>query len=1327
MTLADHSTRFDVFLSHSSTDDSLVERLAEQLRARGFRPWFDSWCLVPGSDWQQGLATGLRESASCAVLIGGVDIGAWQRPEVTVALDRAAHEPEFRVFLVLLPGMPDPFDPTAIDPFLSMRTWVDLRDGAEDMAGIDRLARAVQGLPIEGAPPLVGGEVVCPYRGLLPFREADGRWFFGRDGDVQRLLEKLKSSQFLAVLGPSGSGKSSLTMAGVLPALRVGAVSGSESWSIVTCTPGAHPLEALAGVIVEVVPQLSTGMLLDELSSTDAALGVRMRSVRQRVVVVVDQAEEAFALCPDPSARARFFANLVHASARQGPCTVIVTMRADFYPHAAAYPIFAQAVSAHQYLVGPLSREGLRQVIEQPALVAGLRTQPGLVDVVLDDVESEPGALPLLEHTLLELWERRQDNMLTLAGYAETGGVAGALAKRADQIWASFSPTEQTAAQQILLRLTQPGEGAEDTRRPASMAEIPTASVAAGDVERVVDALSDARLVTTSSGDDGTIVEVSHEALIRAWPRLRGWIDEHRDDLRTRQHISRAAAEWEVDRSPDLLWRGVRLATAVDWARTNTDDLNQLETEFLAASRREEEVQSRRRRRRFVTVLASLTALTVAAIILSVVALTAKRQATEQAQIADRNSRQADQNAAEATEQAHRATALGLAAQADSVRKDNPALALVLAVESIAATDTPLPHGRRALVDARIDFGNRKWQPVGEPIVQNKLGVEGLALSPDGALLAAAGAESVRLWNPVTGEPVGGALVNGSFGMNAVAFNPDGTLLASGGVDGAIQLWDPTTGELVRSLTGDNGWLHAVRFSPDGTALVSAGDGGVRWSDPASGEPAGQLIGHNDPVNALAFSPDGKILVTGGFDGTVRLWDWDTGEPVREPLTGHEAAVHAVEFNRDGTRLASAAVNGTVRVWDPATGDPFGEPLSHGDWVNAVTFSPDGALLASAAHDGTVRFWDPDTGEPSGGPLVAHDGPVNAVAFTPDGRLVTAGGDGTVRLWDPSTGDPVGEPLSRSGDDEQFGIAFSPDGAVASAGDDGVWLWDPPIDLAEGRRLTCGGSRVAFSPDGTVLATAATDGTVRLCDPATGDLAAEPLAAHDGYVNALALSPDGTLASVGDDAIVRLWDPVSGATVGHPLDRQHGTVVAFSLDGRLLATGGADSTVQLWDATTLEPVMKLTGHDGVVNAVAFSQDGTVASAGNDRTVRLWDPITGELVRVLAGHGNAVLAVAFSPDGTLLASASADRTVQLWDPATGEPIGDPLTDHTGPVTAVAFSPDGTQLASASVDGSVRRWDSVWDSEEACALAAGYVTAEQVREYLPEGQLEACSLK
>jgi hypothetical protein len=416
------ASRFDVFLSYNRRDEIQVEQVAVKLKRAGLEPWFDKWRNTAGVNWQLELAEGLRSSAACAVFVGQHGLGDWGNEELAVALARAAKESGYRLFPVLLPGVSEPFDATSLPPFLSTRMWVDLRSGAESGRVFQALVNAVKGVPPGSDVQIEPRDDVCPYRGLQTFEEQHAEMFFGRDGDVQRLLEKMKTTRFLAVLGPSGSGKSSLVRAGLIPALRRGALPGSERWGIRVLTPGAHPLAEVAAHLLRFETAAAMQPTVDRLSDDPRTLHLAVlsalaeRPAAERVVWVIDQLEEVFTLAQEEE-RAAFLANVLYAaSIPHGRNGVVLTLRADFYAKCAAYPELSQQIAAHQSLVSPMSHDGLRQVVEDPARRAGLQLEEGLGETILEDVENQPGALPLLEHALLELWERRRGDMLTLEG-----------------------------------------------------------------------------------------------------------------------------------------------------------------------------------------------------------------------------------------------------------------------------------------------------------------------------------------------------------------------------------------------------------------------------------------------------------------------------------------------------------------------------------------------------------------------------------------------------------------------------------------------------------------------------------------------------------------------------------------------------------------------------------------------------------------------------------------------------------------------------------------------------------------------------------------------
>jgi hypothetical protein len=454
-----------------------------------------------------------------------------------------------------------------------------------------------------------------PYRDLEVFDEAHATFFFGREAMTQHLVETLRTTRFLAVLGPSGSGKSSLVRAGLLPELRAGALLLSQHWRFILFKPGAHPLQELAFHLAGGEPDgdvlASARRSLDHLRADERALHLQVRlslagqSSEACFCILVDQFEELFTLCHDQVERVRFIDNLRYvATIAEGRTVIIVTMRLDFMPSAAEYTDLAEILSGHQFLVSPMDDRDLRRAIEEPARLVGARFEEGLIDTIVEDVGHEPGMLPLLQRALLQLWERQSDNqVMTLQAYRQSGGVQGALAQRADAIFAGFTPERRAMTRRLMLRLTQPGEGTEDTRRRATLNELITCPDESEAVESVVRTLADARLLTTGEGEAGErVVDVAHEALIRGWPTLPQWIDEDRAGLRVQRRLTEAAQEWQrLHRDDGMLYRGARLAEAREWREKHEGHLNAMEREFLDASvalqMREEDAEKERQRR----------------------------------------------------------------------------------------------------------------------------------------------------------------------------------------------------------------------------------------------------------------------------------------------------------------------------------------------------------------------------------------------------------------------------------------------------------------------------------------------------------------------------------------------------------------------------------------------------------------------------------------------------------------------------------------------------------------------------------------------------------
>jgi WD40 repeat protein len=1117
----------------------------------------------------------------------------------------------------------------------------------------------------------VGSIPLSPYPGLNYFIPTDSARFFGREDAITALTQAVARRSFTALVGASGSGKSSVVLAGLAPRLHAQGRYRFTYFRVGT-EPDKNPYKALARALepltggrslsdtLEEVEKLAQKMASGSISLTNYIGQCRVANPGRRILLVADQFEEVFTLVSERALRERFINGLIAAfhEPTQGDAPdvcLVLTLRADFVSQAVSFRPLADRLKHRVEYLGPMTRDDLREAIVKPAeqVDPPVKFEPGLVDTILDDVEKRPGSLPLLQFALREMWARLKGPTMTRAEYDIIGGVEGALAKRGQAIFDNATrggKDEVVVAlfRRLFTRLVTLGEGAEDTRRIATKREL------GPDEWSLAQKLAneDNRLIVTALATSGQeTAEVVHEALIRNWPALVEWVQRDRAFLSWRNQLKQRVDEWRASPSDQgTLMRGGLLAVAEEWMGRHGEELNEEEEAFLATSVTAREAEKRR----------------------------AEAELTREHERVVELRRQ-------------RANLFGALARAE-LERGNPDGALRLAVkgvrEDLTLQSAPVVATRSMATLAAAVWQSNWHLTVGrttEPLTC-------AAFSPDGSrIITASRDRMVRIWDTDTQNEI--AVLRGHEDeVNSASFNTDGTRVVTGSDDATARIWDAEAAKEIGVLSGHEGGVNAASFSPDACRIVTASaDKTARIWDALSSKEISVLRSHKSFVNAAAFSPNGKQIITASSDHTARIWDGSTGKEIGI-LRGHEAALSSAGFSPDGSRIVTASADKTARIWNVAEAREIAILHLHEDLLTSAVFSPDGSRIVTASTDKTARIWDVASAEQIR-VLRGHESAVTSATFSRDGsRVITASHDGTSRVWNTfgkETAILVGhdEPLTSA--------SYDPDGSrIVTTSADGtarVWSTSTSKEIAVLRGHEGSVLRASFSPDGSRVASSSEDMTVRIWEVETANQIAV-LHGHESGIWDAAFSPDGTrIVTASRDKSARVWDSASCKEL--TILRGHGgdvTSAAFSPDGSRIVTTSRDATARIWDAATAKVVAVLRSPTDMYWG-AFSPDGSrIATASLGGTASIWDTASGRQIAVLRGHGFIVFYAGFSPDGSRVVTASSDGSARIWDVVTGTEIA-VLGGRGNWARSASFSPDGSHVVTASQDKMARIWD------------------------------------
>ena len=1156
------------------------------------------------------------------------------------------------------------------DSFLAARgRLLQVSSGGLDWASLQLYARPEDGDNTRPA-------IFRPYRGLLAFHAEHTRFFFGRTAEREEILSNLRAlavsgkPRFLVVAGASGTGKSSMVFAGVIPELMRNPTwqlgleqtgNNTPPWHVEIIRPGDSPLHELNRTLdPHFQPTRGRDVGRDVAPEVD---------VHQPLLFVIDPFEEVFTQTDDPEVRTAFVRRLWSLASEEDRFHCIVLLRVDFLGHCGEIIVDSNGLrldriaydKAHGFFVAHITPEAIRKAIEKPAAMVGLSPQAGLADLIVADVEGEPGFLPLLQYTLDLLWQDRQGRQFTTASYAKLGRVAGALQRKADSVLAElneeFGDEGVAHARRLLVQMVDVRENrTTDTRRRVQLADVARDDTSVA----VLDRLIEARLVVRDQHHGQTVVEVAHEELIRKWDRLREWLAEDLEKILEFEKLHEMVRQYQEYKA---LLQGDQLGYARLVQSKYPDEVKPETARLIAES--EAAVKAGQRRRKIA--LVAFAVLTIVMAVAAVLAIMATRDARKSEEVAKGNAKHA-------RDAVRMSVARGLA-------ESDPSTALLLLREVEASN--PI-HGLLGWWDALIRWDNMRQSTW---ITKHRLrghsdAVHSIAFSPDGTRIVTASSDRIaRVWKYSAGQWKSRPLEGHSGELTSAAFSPDGTRVVTASFDKTARVWTEGAGSWTsQTLKGHSWHVSSAAFSPDGTRIVTASwDGTARVWVHSNGEwiSSSPLKGHSDEVKSAAFSPDGKHIVTASSDGTARVWTRNDGRWTSQTLRGHSKALNSAAFSPDGNHIVTASWDNTARVWTKTRRSWVSRPLEgHLDTVTSAAFSPDGNHIVTASFDKTARVWTRSDGSWTSWtsyPLKGHSDMVASAAFSPDGNhIVTASWDFTARLWTRSA----------------FPLTFQ------------------PLEGHSKKMISA-----AFSPDGNHIVAASWGNVARVWTRAAGRWTSHPLQGHSDTVISARFSPDGNhIVTASWDHMARVWTRSAGQWTSHPLQGHSDKVFSaqFSPDGDHIVTASWDHTAHVWTRAaghwTSHP---LEGHSDKVTSATFSPDGNhVVTASWDHTARVWTHTAGQWTsHPLEGHSDKVTSAGFSPDGRHIVTASLDDTARVWTRERDQWSSQPLESYSRNQHSAAFSPDGTRVLTASdsstADGiTARVWmaiDGQWTSQ------------------------------